>query len=167
MHGLKHFDTLLADHAISWIQQQHSLAPDKPFFAYYTPGLAHAPHQAPAEWIAKFKGQFDQGWDKVREETLARQIALGVVPAGTKLTPRPKELQAWDSLSADQKKVYAHMMEVYAGIVWRLPITDIGRVIQAVKDEGELDNTLVIYIQGDNGASAEGTLAGHVERNRR
>ncbi len=154
-----HLDADLANHAIAWIQQQHSLAPDKPFFAYYTPGLCHAPHHAPKEWIAKFKGQFDQGWDKVREETLARQITLGVVPAGTKLTERPKEIPAWDSLSADQKKLYAHMMEVYAAC---LAFTDhnIGRVIQAVADTGELDNTIIIYIQGDNGASGEGTLQG-------
>jgi arylsulfatase len=110
-----HLDADLADHAIAWIQQQHALAPNKPFFAYYAPGLCHAPHHAPKEWIAKFKGQFDQGWDKLREETLDRQIKLGVVPAGTKLTKRPKEIPAWDSLSADQKKLFAHMMEVYAG----------------------------------------------------
>jgi arylsulfatase A-like enzyme len=159
VRGTKHLDELLADHAIAWIEQQHSLAPDKPFFAYYTPGLAHAPHQAPKEWIAKFKGQFDQGWDNVREETLARQIQLGVVPAGTKLTPRPEQIPAWDSLSADQKKLYAHMMEVYAACLAYADY-DIGRVIQAVKDTGQLDNTLIIYIQGDNGASAEGTLQG-------
>jgi arylsulfatase len=154
-----HMDADLAEHAIAWIQQQHSLAPDKPFFVYYAPGLAHAPHHAPKEWIAKFKGQFDQGWDKVREETLARQIALGVVPAGTKLTARPDAIPAWDSLSADQKKLYSHMMEVYAGCLAYCDY-DIGRVIQAVKDSGELDNTLIIYIQGDNGASGEGSLQG-------
>ena len=154
-----HLDADLANHAIAWIQQQHSLAPDKPFFAYYTPGLCHAPHHAPKEWIAKFKGQFDQGWDKVREETLARQITLGVVPAGTKLTERPKEIPAWDSLTADQKKLYAHMMEVYAGCL-AYSDYDIGRVIQAAADTGELDNTIIIYIQGDNGASGEGTLQG-------
>jgi arylsulfatase len=154
-----HFDSDLADHAIQWIRQQHSLAPDKPFFAYYAPGLTHAPHHAPAEWIAKFKGQFDQGWDKVREETLARQIALGVVPAGTKLTARPEQIPAWDSLSADQKKLYAHMMEVYAGCLAYVDY-NIGRVIQAVADAGELDNTMIIYEMGDNGASGEGTLNG-------
>jgi arylsulfatase A-like enzyme len=154
-----HMDADIADHAIAWIKQQHSLAPDKPFFAYYAPGLPHAPHHAPKEWIAKFKGQFDQGWDKLRQETLARQIQLGVVPAGTKLTARPDAIPAWDSLSADQKKLYAHMMEVYTAC---LSYSDynIGRVIQSVKDSGELDNTIIIYIQGDNGASAEGTLQG-------
>jgi len=154
-----HLDADLADKAIAWIRQQNSLAPDKPFLAYYTPGLTHAPHHAPKEWIAKFKGQFDQGWDKVREETLARQIAQGVVPAGTKLTARPKEIPAWDSLSADQKRLYAHMMEVYAASL-NYCDHNIGRVIQAVEETGEMDNTLIIYIQGDNGASGEGTLQG-------
>src|SRR5262245_9957572 len=97
----------LADRTISWIRTHHATAPDKPFLLYFAPGNSHAPHQAPKEWIAKFKGLFDQGWDKVREETLARQIRLGVVPTGTVLTPRPKEIPAWDSLNGDQKKVYA------------------------------------------------------------
>jgi arylsulfatase len=154
-----HLDTDLADHAVAWIRRQQALAPDKPFFAYYSPGLCHAPHHAPKEWIAKFKGQFDQGWDKVREETLARQINLGVVPAGTKLTPRPIEIPAWDSLSSDQKKLYARMMEVYAACLAYCD-SNIGRVIRAVEDTGELDNTLIIFIMGDNGASGEGTLQG-------
>jgi arylsulfatase len=154
-----HLDADLADHAVAWIRQQKALAPDKPFFVYYSPGLCHAPHHAPKEWIAKFKGQFDQGWDKVREETLARQIKLGVVPAGTTLTERPKEIPAWDSLTADQKKLYAHMMEVYAGCLAYCD-SNIGRVIKAVEDTGQLDNTLIIYIMGDNGASGEGTLQG-------
>ena len=155
----QHFDAIMANRAINWIRLQHSLAPQKPFFAYYATGTAHAPHHAPKEWIAKFKGQFDQGWDRVREETLARQIKLGVVPPNTRLTARPKEIPAWDGLTPDQKKLYARMMEVYAGV---LAHTDyqIGRVIDAVADLGELDNTLIIYIMGDNGASAEGTLQG-------
>ncbi len=156
---LTHLDQLLADHAIAWIRLQHALAPDRPFFAYYAPGTAHAPHHAPKEWIEKFKGQFDQGWDKVREETLDRQKKLGVVPPNTKLTARPKEIPAWDSLTPDQKKLYAHMMEVYAGALAHCDY-QIGRVIDAIANNGELDNTLIIYIQGDNGASAEGTLQG-------
>jgi arylsulfatase len=155
----KHFDELMANKAIDWIRQQHSLAPDKPFFVYYAPGLTHAPHHAPKEWIAKFKGQFDQGWDKLREETLARQIKLGVVPAGTQLTPRPKEIPSWDSQTADQKRLFARMMEVYAASLAYVDY-NIGRVIQAVEDTGELNNTLIVYIQGDNGASGEGTLQG-------
>ena len=154
-----HLDADLADKAIGWIREQQSLAPDKPFFVYYTPGLCHAPHHAPREWIARFKGKFDQGWDKVREETLARQIAQGVVPPGTKLTPRPREIPAWDSLSSNQRRLYARMMETYAACLAYCD-HNIGRVIQAVADTGELDNTLVVYIQGDNGASAEGTLQG-------
>jgi arylsulfatase A-like enzyme len=155
----KHFDQLMADKAIDWIRLQHSMAPNKPFFAYYTTGTAHAPHHAPKEWIAKFKGKFDQGWDKVREETLARQKKLGIVPADTKLTTRPKEIPAWDSTTADQRRLYSRMMEVYAGALAHADY-QIGRVIQAVKDTGELDNTIIIFIQGDNGASAEGTLQG-------
>ena len=149
----------LADRTINWIRTQHAAAPGKPFFAYFAPGNSHAPHQAPKDWIANFKGQFDQGWDKVREETLARQIKLGVVPANTVLTPRPKEIPAWDSLNDDQKKVYARMMEVYAATVAQSDY-EIGRIIDALEQSGQLDNTLVIYLEGDNGASAEGTLQG-------
>jgi arylsulfatase A-like enzyme len=154
-----HFDELMANKAISWIRQQQSLAPEKPFFVYYAPGLTHAPHHAPKEWIAKFKGQFDQGWDKLREETFARQKQLGVIPANAKLTPRPAQIPAWDSLNADQKRLYAHMMEVYAGSLAYVD-HNIGRVIAAVEETGELDNTLIIYEMGDNGASGEGTLQG-------
>ena len=160
-HGNKvaHFDQLMADKAIGWIRMQHSVAPDRPFFAYYTTGTAHAPHQAPKEWIAKFKGQFDQGWDKVREQTFARQKAMGVIPANAKLNLPSKDIPAWDSLSADQKRLYARMMEVYAAALAHADY-QIGRVIDAIAEAGKLDNTLVIFIQGDNGASAEGTLQG-------
>jgi arylsulfatase len=159
LRGLKHFDEILADKAIAWIRTQHAMAPSKPFFAYYATGTAHAPHHAPKEWIAKFKGQFDQGWDRVREETLARQKQAGVVPANAKLTPRPKEIPAWDSLSADQKRLYARMMEVYAAALAHAD-HQIGRVIESIAALGKLDDTLIIFIQGDNGASAEGTLQG-------
>jgi arylsulfatase len=154
-----HFDTDMADQAIRWIRQQNALAPEKPWFAFYAPGACHAPHHAPKEWIAKFKRQFDQGWDKVREETMARQIKLGVVPPGTQLVPMPEDITPWAKLSDDQKKVYARMMEIYAGF---LAFTDhnIGRVIDAIEEAGRLDNTLIIYIQGDNGPSAEGTFNG-------
>jgi arylsulfatase len=152
-------DQDLADKAIAWMRMQHALAPTKPWFLYYATGTAHAPHHAPKEWIAKYKGQFDQGWDKVREETLARQKQLGVVPANTQLTKRPDQLAAWDSLSADQKRLYARMMEVYAGALSHAD-SQIGRVLDAVEASGQLDNTLVIFIMGDNGASAEGTLQG-------
>jgi arylsulfatase len=149
----------LADKAIAWMEMQHALAPNKPWLLYYATGTAHAPHHAPKEWIAKYKGQFDQGWDKVREETLAQQIKLGVVPPNTQLTKRPEQLPAWDSLTDDQRRLYAHMMEVYAGAL-SYADNQIGRVLDAVEQSGQLDNTLVIFLMGDNGASAEGTLQG-------
>jgi arylsulfatase A-like enzyme len=149
----------LSNRAIDWIRTQHATAPNKPFFLYFAPGNSHAPHHATPDWIAKFKGQFDQGWDKVREETLARQKRQGIVPADTVLTPRPKEIPAWNSLTADQKRVYARMMEVYAATVAQSDY-EVGRLLDALKASGQLDNTLVIYLMGDNGASAEGTLHG-------
>ena len=156
-----HLTPDLVDHAISWIHSQQSIAPDKPFFTYLATGATHAPHHAPKAWIDKYQGKFDQGWDKLREETFARQKQLGVIPANAQLTPRPKELPAWDSLSPDDQKIYAHEMEVFAGF---LAYTDheVGRLINAIDQIGELDNTLVFYIVGDNGASAEGGLAGSV-----
>jgi arylsulfatase len=152
-------DNDLVNKAIGWMQMQHALAPNKPWLLYYATGTAHAPHHAPKEWIAKYKGQFDQGWDRVREETLARQIKLGIVPANAQLTKRPEQISAWDSLSADQKRLFAHMMEVYAGALSHGDY-EIGRLLDAVQESGQLENTLVIFIMGDNGASAEGTLQG-------
>jgi arylsulfatase A-like enzyme len=149
----------MGDRAINWIHTQHAIAPDKPFFMYFAPGNGHAPHHASKDWIAKFKGQFDQGWDRQREITLANQKRLGIVPADTVLTLRPKDIPAWDSLNADQKKVYARMMEVYAAAVAQSDY-EIGRVIDSLAESGQLDNTLIIYIEGDNGASGEGTLEG-------
>jgi len=149
------FDKDMADHAIARIQMLHSVAPDKPWLTYYAPGTAHAPHHAPKDWIAKFKGKFDQGWDKMREETFARQKTLGIIPANAKLTERSAGIPAWDSLDADHKMVAAHMMEVYAGALAHCDY-QMGRILDTIEAQGELDNTLVIYIQGDNGASAEG-----------
>lgn len=147
-------DKDLANHAIKWIQTQKAVSPNKPFFAYYTPGTAHAPHQAPKEWIAKFKGKFDYGFDKQRQMTFEKQKAMGIIPKDAKLAPTPDDYQKWDALSPNMKKVVAREMEVYAA---QLAYCDnqIGRVIQSIKDLGELDNTLIIYIMGDNGASAE------------
>jgi arylsulfatase A-like enzyme len=153
------FDKDMADKAINWMRMQNAVAPDKPFLLYYAPGTAHAPHHAPKEWIEKFKGKFDHGWDKQRELTFENQKKLGVVPADTKLTPRPSEIAAWGSLNGDQKKVFARMMEVYAAALAHCDY-QIGRVLDAIESTGELDNTLVIYIQGDNGASAEGSPQG-------
>ncbi len=154
-----HFMTDMTNQAIKWTSAQKSLTPDKPFFTYFAPGATHAPHHAPKEWIAKYKGKFDQGWDKLREETLARQIKLGVVPAGTKLAPKPEAIKDWDKLSADEKKLFARQMEVFAGF-GEYADFEIGRLIQAIEDLGQLDNTLIFYEVGDNGASAEGTMNG-------
>jgi arylsulfatase len=154
-----HLTEDLVDDAIAWMNRQESIAPQKPFFMYFATGAAHAPLHVPREWADRFKGQFDQGWDKVREETLARQKKLGLVPADTKLTPRPKELEAWDSLSADAKKLYARHQEVFAGFVAH---TDhhLGRLLDAIAALPDADNTLIIYIAGDNGPSAEGSVTG-------
>jgi len=154
-----HLDKDLADRCIERIRMLHSVAPNKPWLQYYAPGTAHAPHHAPKEWIDKFKGKFDQGWDKVREETLARQKQLGIVPQNTRLTERARGIPAWDSLNADQKKVFAHMMEVYAAALAHADY-QMGRILDAIEEMGALDNTLVIYIQGDNGASPEGSPQG-------
>jgi arylsulfatase A-like enzyme len=147
-------DKRLADDATRWLHNQKAAAPDKPFFLYMAPGSTHAPHQAPADWIARFKGRFDQGWDRQREETLARQKTLGVVPRAAKLTPRPPEIPAWDSLSADVKRVNAHAMEVYAA-QFAYEDAQFGRLLDELERMGELDNTLVMFIAGDNGGSAE------------
>lgn len=152
-------DRELADDAIRWIHNQKANAPDKPFFAYYAPGSTHAPQQAPADWIAKFAGKFDQGWDKVREESFARQKALGVIPPTADLTPRPQALPAWDSLSPAEKRAYARFMEVYAGML-AYQDAQIGRILDELRRMGQLDHTLVLFIEGDNGASGEGTLKG-------
>ena len=150
-----HFTTDMTNKAIGWARFQQSMTPDKPFFMYFATGATHAPHHAPKEWIAKYKGEFDDGWDKLRERTLAKQIELGVVPKGTKLAPRPAEIPAWDGLSADQKKLFARQMETYAGFASHTD-HEVGRLVKAIEDMGELNNTLFFYIAGDNGASAEG-----------
>jgi arylsulfatase A-like enzyme len=155
------FMTDMTNQAVAWVQYQKSLTPDKPFFLYFAPGATHAPHHVPKEWIAKYKGKFDQGWDKLREQTLARQIRLGVVPAGTKLAAKPAAIKDWDKLSADEKKLFARQMEVFAGF-GEYADTEVGRLVDAIGDMGQLENTLVFYIVGDNGASAEGGMNGLV-----
>src|SRR5262245_17140931 len=149
----------LADQAILWIHQQKSLAPDKPFFIYFAPGACHAPHHVPEDWVTKYKGKFDQGWDKVREETFARQKKLGVIPPDCELTRRPDEIPAWEKMEARLRPVLTREMEIYAAF---LEYADhhTGRVIDALADLEILDDTLIYYIIGDNGASAEGTLIG-------
>ena len=158
-----HFTEDMTDKAIKWIRQQKALMPDKPFFVYFAPGATHAPHHVPPEWSAKYKGKFDQGWDALREETFARQKELGVIPPEAELTARPEEIPAWDDMPDDLKPVLARQMEVYAGF---LEHTDhhVGRLVDALEDLGILEDTLVYYIIGDNGASAEGTPNGYVQR---
>lgn len=149
----------LANRATTWIRQQKALMPDKPFFVYYAPGATHAPHHVPSEWSDKYKGKFDGGWDKLREETLIRQKKLGVIPESAVLTKRHEEIPAWESMDAALRPVLARQMEIYAGFMEQ---TDhcIGQVIDAIKDLGILDDTLIYLIIGDNGASAEGTING-------
>jgi len=156
--------TDLADHAIAWVRKVKSIAPDRPFFLYVAPGATHSPHHAPADWIARFKGKFDMGWDRYREETLARQKRLGVVPQNTRLTARSPGLPAWDSLQPDQKRLYARMMEVFAAYGANCDY-HMGRIVDAVKQLPDADNTIFIYIAGGNGASAEGGLEGSVNEN--
>jgi arylsulfatase A-like enzyme len=151
--------TDMADEAIDHVKQLNAAAPDTPFFVYYVPGGSHSPHNPTKEWIDKFKGKFDMGWNAMREEIFANQKQLGVIPANTQLTAWPDDLPKWETLSADEKKLFSRQAEVFAGYT---AYTDheIGRVIQAVDDMGKLDNTLIIYIAGDNGTSPEGTLLG-------
>jgi arylsulfatase len=154
-----HLTEDITDQAITWIRQQKSLMPDKPFFCYFAPGATHAPHHVPEEWSAKYKGRFDKGWDALREEILARQKELGVVPPDTELTARHDEIPAWDEMPEELKPVLARQMEVYAGFMEH---TDhhVGRLVDSLEDMGILGDTLVFYIVGDNGASAEGTVNG-------
>jgi arylsulfatase A-like enzyme len=154
-----HFTEDMTDKAIKWVRQQKALMPDKPFFMYFAPGACHAPHHVPKDWIDKYKGKFDQGWDKLREEIIVRQKELGVIPGDAELTKRPEEIPAWDQMPKELKPVLARQMEIYAAF---LEHTDhhVGRLVDALKDLGVLGDTLITYIIGDNGASAEGTLNG-------
>src|SRR5271157_4989598 len=154
-----HFMEDMTDKAMAWISQQKALAPDKPFFVYFAPGATHAPHHVPKEWADKYKGKVDEGWDKLREETIARQKALGVIPQDAQLTARHAEIPSWDEMPEALKPVLRRQMEVYAGF---MEYTDhhVGRLLDGMKKLGILDDTLVYYIIGDNGASAEGTLHG-------
>lgn len=150
-----HFTEDMTDQAIEWMQAQKSLTPDKPFYVYFATGATHAPHHAPKEYIDKYKGKFDQGWDKLREETFARQKKFGVIPQEAQLTARPKEIPAWDSLTPEQQKLLSRQMEVYAAFAEHTD-HEIGRLIDALEETGQLSNTLFFYVIGDNGSSAEG-----------
>ncbi|MHB1561813.1 MAG: arylsulfatase, partial [Isosphaeraceae bacterium] len=154
-----HFLTDMTDRAIGWVHSVKSITPDKPFFLYYAPGATHAPHHVPKEWIDRYRGKFDGGWDRLRDETLARQKQLGVVPAEAKLAPKPTAIKDWDTLSPDEKRLFARQMEVFAGY-GEFADHEAGRLVRAIEDLGQMDNTLVFYILGDNGASAEGGING-------
>ncbi len=150
-----HFMTDMTDKARAWIKHQKALTPDRPSFIYFAPGATHAPHHVPKAWIDRWKGKFDQGWDKIREESLARQIALGVVPQGTKLAPKPPAIKDWTALSADEKRLFTRQAEVFAAFV-EYTDTEVGRMLKAFEEVGQAENTLVFYVAGDNGTSGEG-----------
>jgi arylsulfatase len=154
-----HFTTDMTNQAIAWARFQQAMTPDRPFFLYYAPGATHAPHHVPKEWADRYRGKFDGGWDRYREEALARQIKLGVVPPGTSLAPKPREIKDWDTLSANEKKLFARQMEVFAGFAEHTD-HEVDRLVKALEDMGVMDNTLFVYIAGDNGASAEGGMVG-------
>ena len=154
-----HFTTDMTNQAIAWVRYQQALTPDKPFFIYYAPGATHAPHHVPKAWADRYQGKFDSGWDHLRAATLHRQIELGIVPTGTPLSPKPEAIKDWQQLNADEKRLFTRQVEVFAGFAEHTD-HEIGRLVNAIEDLGEMDNTLFIYIAGDNGASAEGSMNG-------
>lgn len=154
-----HFTTDMTNQAIGWVKAQQSMTPDKPFFVYFATGAVHAPHHVPRKWADKYDGQFDKGWDHVRQESIARQKKMGIIPANTKLPDKPADIKDWDALTADEKKLFSHQAEVFAGFLEQTDC-EIGRLVKAIEDIGEMDNTLFIYIAGDNGTSAEGGFVG-------
>jgi len=153
------FMTDMTDQAVAWMQFQHALTPDKPFMMYFAPGAVHAPHHVPKEWADKYKGKFDQGWDSLRVQTLRRQKQMGIIPQNTQLAQKPDYIKDWSKLSPEEQKVFAREMEVYAGFA-SYADDEVGRLVKTIEDMGELDNTLFIYIVGDNGSSAEGKADG-------
>jgi arylsulfatase A-like enzyme len=154
-----HFTTDMTNQAVNWVKAQQSLTPDKPFFIYFATGAVHAPHHVPRKWADKYKGKFEEGWDKIRQQTFDRQKAIGLIPKTTKLPPKPKDIKDWESLSADEKKLFSRQAEVFAGFLEHTDY-EIGRLAAAIEEIGEMDNTLFIYIAGDNGTSAEGGFVG-------
>lgn len=154
-----HLSEAMADKAIAWISAQKASAPSKPFFLYWAPGAAHAPHHVPAAWSDKYRGKFDHGWDRQREITFENQKKLGVIPADAQLTPRPAEIPSWDSTTPDEKRLYARMQEVFAGFLEHVD-AQVGKLVDALETLDQRDNTLIIYVVGDNGPSAEGSLNG-------
>jgi arylsulfatase A-like enzyme len=159
-----HFTNDMTDQAIGWMNTQQSLTPDKPFYMYFATGATHAPHHAPKSYVEKYKGKFAQGWDKLREETLERQKKQGVVPQNTKLAPKPADIKDWDKLTQDEKRLFERQMEIFAGFGEHTD-AQVGRLVAALEERGELDNTLFFYIVGDNGSSAEGGMIGMFNEN--
>ena len=154
-----HFTTDMTNEAIEWVKFQQAMTPEKPFMIYYATGATHAPHHAPKEWIEKYKGKFDQGWLKLRETTFARQKEMGVIPQNAQLAPMPEDIKQWEALSEDEKALFALQMETFAGFAEHTD-NEVGRLVNAIDEIGVLDNTLFVYIMGDNGSSAEGGLEG-------
>ena len=154
-----HFTTDMTNQAINWVKAQQSMTPDKPFFVYFATGAVHAPHHVSKEWSDKYKGEFNKGWDEVREQSTKNMIAKGVIPENTELAPKPEAIKDWDKLSSDEQKLFARQAEVFSGFV-EMTDYEMGRLVDAVKEIGELDNTLIIFIAGDNATSAEGGMVG-------
>ena len=149
----------MTNQAINWMKAQQSMTPDKPFFIYFATGAVHAPHHVSKEWSDKYKGQFDKGWDKIREETTAKMKSMGIIPGNTNLAPKPEDIKDWDKLTDNERKLFARQAEVFAGFV-EMTDYEIGRLVDAIEEIGEMDNTLIIFIAGDNGTSAEGGMVG-------
>ena len=154
-----YFPDDITDKSVEWLHSVRAQSPDKPWFLFYSTGATHAPHHVSSEWADKYKGKFDGGWDNYREETFARQKKLGIIPQDAELTPRPDIFPAWDSLDEGAKKLYARQMEVFAGFSENAD-WNVGRLLDSIEEMGDLDNTLILYIWGDNGASMEGTTTG-------
>jgi arylsulfatase A-like enzyme len=154
-----HFTVDMTNQAINWVKAQQSMTPDKPFFVYFATGAVHAPHHVPKAWADKYQGKFDKGWDQIRQETTARQKKLGLIPADTQLAPRPDDIKAWDTLPTEHRRLFSRQAEVFAGFMEQTD-HEVGRLVHAIEDIGEMDNTLFIYVAGDNGTSAEGGFVG-------
>ncbi len=154
-----HFTVDMTNQAVNWVKAQQSMTPDKPFFMYFATGAVHAPHHVPREWIDKYKGRFDAGWDDVRERTIARQKQMGIIPANTTLPPKPDDIKDWDALTDDEQRLFIRQAEVFGGFLEQTD-HEVGRLVSAIEDIGEMDNTLIFYIAGDNGTSAEGGFVG-------
>ncbi|MGB5509348.1 arylsulfatase, partial [Robiginitalea sp.] len=154
-----HFTTDMTNQAINWVKAQQSMTPDKPFFVYFATGAVHAPHHVSKEWSDKYKGKFDQGWDEIRSATVKRMKTMGLIPEKTNLAPKPQDIKDWNKLSADEKRLFARQAEVFAGFM-EMTDFEVGRLMTAIEEIGEMDNTMVIFIAGDNGTSAEGGMVG-------